>query len=108
MSAADQEKFVISLNPPSRGSEQFVARFPDGMRDRIKAAAKANGRSMNAEIIIRLSESFSREDDLAIPAAYYSGAAIDRIEAKLDGVLQCVPVPPHRAVEFRKYWGLPT
>lgn len=36
--------------PPSRTAEQFVVRFPDGMRDRIAEAAKANNRSMNAEI----------------------------------------------------------
>lgn len=46
---------------PGRGSDQFPLRFPDGMRDHLKAAAEANNRSMNAEIIARLEESF-RED----------------------------------------------
>ena len=31
-----------------------MVRFPDGMRDAIKRAAEANGRSMNAEIVHRL------------------------------------------------------
>lgn len=44
---------------PSRGSDQFNLRFPDGMRDRIKEAAEASGRSMNAEIIARLEASFA-------------------------------------------------
>lgn len=44
--------------PPSRTAEQFVVRFPDGMRDRIAAEAKQNNRSMNAEIVARLSDSF--------------------------------------------------
>lgn len=44
---------------PGRGSDQFVVRFPDGMRDRIAEAAKAAGRSMNAEIVARLDASFS-------------------------------------------------
>lgn len=44
----------MSKHPTGRGSEQFVVRFPDGMRDRIRAAAEENGRSMNAEIIYRL------------------------------------------------------
>ncbi|MDX0930555.1 Arc family DNA-binding protein [Sinorhizobium medicae] len=35
--------------------DRYIVRFPDGMRDEIAAAAKANGRSMNAEIIARLS-----------------------------------------------------
>lgn len=45
--------------PPSRTAEQFVVRFPDGMRNRIAEAAKANNRSMNAEIVARLQESFA-------------------------------------------------
>lgn len=43
---------------PSAKQDQFVVRFPDGMRDRIKAAAEENGRSMNAEIVERIEESF--------------------------------------------------
>lgn len=41
----------------SRGSDQFPLRLPDGMRDRIKESAEAAGRSMNAEIILRLERS---------------------------------------------------
>ena len=44
--------------PPSRTAEQFVIRFPDGMRDKIAETAKANNRSMNAEIVARLQSSF--------------------------------------------------
>lgn len=47
---------------PSRGSEQFVLRLPDGMRDRIRNEADANGRSMNAEIIHRLEEAYELVD----------------------------------------------
>ena len=43
---------------PSRTAEQFVVRFPDGMRDRIADEAKTNNRSMNAEIVARLQASF--------------------------------------------------
>lgn len=39
---------------PSAKQDQFVLRFPDGMREKIKRAAAENGRSMNAEIIHRL------------------------------------------------------
>ncbi len=38
--------------------EKFVLRLPDGFRDRLRDAAKANGRSMNAEVIARLEYSF--------------------------------------------------
>jgi plasmid stability protein len=41
-----------------RGSEQVMIRLPDGMRDRLKDAAERNARSMNAEIVARLEESF--------------------------------------------------
>lgn len=40
-----------------RGSDQFVVRLPDGMRDQIAADAKAKGRSMNAEIVARIGNS---------------------------------------------------
>lgn len=46
---------------PSRGTDQFMLRFPDGMRDRIKHVAEQNGRSMNAEIIHRLENSLATD-----------------------------------------------
>lgn len=46
---------------PSETQERFIVRFPDGMRDRIAEAAKANNRSMNAEITSRLEKSFGAE-----------------------------------------------
>lgn len=62
--------------------DKYVIRFPEGMRDEIKAAAEANGRSMNAEIIARL-----------------RGGQADRREriatAALVGILSC----------FREYNG---
>ena len=41
-------------NKVGRGADQFALRMPDGLRDQIRAAAEANGRSMNAEIVARL------------------------------------------------------
>jgi hypothetical protein len=46
---------------PSELQDRFIVRFPDGMRDRIAEAAKANNRSMNSEIIARLQASFDDE-----------------------------------------------
>lgn len=40
----------------SRKLDQYIVRFPDGMRDRLKANAEANNRSMNAEIVARLED----------------------------------------------------
>lgn len=70
---------------PSRGSDQFVVRFPEGLRDRIRKAADANGRSMNAEIIARLEKSL-QDDDQFIPNELTSEVnslrdQIDRVSA---------------------------
>ena len=51
----------MTSKPPSRTADQFVVRFPDGMRDRIAEAAKANNRSMNAEIVSRLEQTFGQQ-----------------------------------------------
>lgn len=42
----------------SREADKYIVRFPDGMRDQIAEAAKASKRSMNAEIVARLQQSF--------------------------------------------------
>ena len=47
----------------SRTSDKFILRLPDGMRDDLKRIAKANGRSMNSEIIERLSASLKGDDE---------------------------------------------
>lgn len=41
--------------------DKFIIRLPDGMRDQINEAAKANGRTMTAEIVTRLRMSFETE-----------------------------------------------
>lgn len=48
----------MAQDTPSRHLDQFLVRFPEGMRDRIAEAAKSNQRSMNAEIVDRLKKSF--------------------------------------------------
>ena len=45
---------------PSEVAAKFMTRFPDGMRHQIAAAAKAAGRSMNAEIVLRLQQSLGQ------------------------------------------------
>lgn len=46
---------------PSRGSDQFNLRFPDGMREELKILAAQNGRSLNAEIIQRLERTLTSD-----------------------------------------------
>ncbi|NML61793.1 Arc family DNA-binding protein [Massilia sp. RP-1-19] len=44
-------------------ADKFIVRLPPGMRDEIFAAAKANNRSMNAELVARLAKSFNPIED---------------------------------------------
>ena len=57
--------------------------MPDGMRDEIKLSADLNGRSMNAEIVQRLKQSYSHyEDDrlkLDIPAEVRHALLVDAL-----------------------------
>lgn len=56
MSNSDQHQF----------KDRYMLRLPDGMRDRIKRAAEANNRSMNAEIVATLEGAYpSKHFDLA-------------------------------------------
>ena len=43
---------------PSRELAQFNLRLPDHLRSKIEDAAKAAGRSMNAEFVQRIEQSF--------------------------------------------------
>lgn len=66
---------------PSDRADKFVVRFPEGMRDLIAEAAKSNNRSMNAEIVARLQQSFE-----SIPyseATLGLMATISRMEADI-------------------------
>ncbi len=63
-----------------RESDKFMLRFPEGMRDRIKAEAERNGRSMNAEIIARLEESFIERSEIQKTADNIVSAGFNMIE----------------------------
>ncbi|WP_283242340.1 Arc family DNA-binding protein [Pseudomonas fluorescens] len=45
----------------SRAADKFVVRMPEGLRDRINEAAEKNHRSMNGEIVARISGSLDLE-----------------------------------------------
>ena len=46
---------------PSEKLDQYMLRFPDGMRDLLRQEAKKNKRSLNAEIIERLEYTLTRD-----------------------------------------------
>lgn len=57
----------MSRDPyPSESAERFQIRMPNGLRDEIRSAAAANERSMNAEIVARLSGGTSTRDEAAM------------------------------------------
>lgn len=70
--------------PPSRVAEQFVVRFPDGMRDQIADAAKEAGRSMNAEIVHRLQLSFEQASEASqvTPDLWARVSELEHLRAK--------------------------
>lgn len=49
---------TMAQESESRSLDKVIVRLPDGMRDRIKSAAEANNRSMNAEIVATLEEKY--------------------------------------------------
>ncbi|WEL95671.1 MULTISPECIES: Arc family DNA-binding protein [Delftia] len=48
----------------SRHADKYIVRFPDGMRDELKAIAKASGRTLNAEIVGRLQRSLETDQEV--------------------------------------------
>lgn len=51
----------MSDDYPSRSLDRIMVRLPDGMRDRLAAAARQNKRSVNAEVVARLESTFYAE-----------------------------------------------
>ena len=76
---------ATALSRVSRHADQFIVRLPDGMRDRIAEAAKANGRSMNAEIVHRLEQSFTQQATDAVAQIH---AMVTEIRAEFDQIKQ--------------------
>ncbi|MGF6526036.1 Arc family DNA-binding protein [Variovorax sp. PvP013] len=76
--------------PPSRTAPQFVVRLPnEAFRERLAEAAKANGRSMNSEIVSRLESSFQATS----PRALKAGMQIALMESRV------ATVRANRAIE---------
>lgn len=57
-----------------------MLRLPDGMREKIAQQSEAHGRSMNAEIVARLQESFAPKGDaLGVIVAGLLGGVLESI-----------------------------
>ena len=64
---------------PGRAGQQLMLRLSEALRDRIKAAADRNGRSLNAEIVSVLAERYPEPPD--------------RFAALVDGVVDLLAHP---------------
>lgn len=68
----------------ARDDDRFIIRLPGDMRPRLKAIAFSNGRSMNAEIVHRLHQSFTTATALdSSIAALIEQHVRDEIDARL-------------------------
>jgi hypothetical protein len=95
MAISGQEKYgkwpyqkmerAVSATFHSRKLDKFILRFPEGMRDRIADAAKSNNRSMNAEVVSRLQNSFDGGETRTSPDAV--ARMLDKHFKKLEEIL---------------------
>ena len=86
MEAASKVDPMPPAKPPGRGSPQFVLRYTPEMRDKVARLAKANGRSINAELIALLDRALEHGD--AVEQLQQSmGEIFDRVE-KLERLVQ--------------------
>lgn len=63
--------------------DKFVVRFPDGLRDAIADRAKANGRSMNSEIVQILEDAIAGRDESMHGADLRTLREIIKVQADL-------------------------
>lgn len=63
-------------NPGTQPQDKYVLRFPEGLRDQIKASAEANNRSMNAEIVARLEGQGAADEIAALQAQLLHQAGV--------------------------------
>ena len=85
MKAASKE-LAAPAKPPSKTAPQFVLRYSPEMRDKIARLAKANGRSINSELIALLERALSHGDQVE-QLQGSTGELFDRME-KLESMVR--------------------
>ena len=63
---------------------QYNLRWPDELKEKIAQSAKEHNRSMNADIVARLEESFEKDD----AAEFDKGFVLQVIESQQDQINQ--------------------
>ena len=82
---------------PKQTDPQFKLRMTQSLKDHIEAAAETNNRSMNAEIVARLEESFKHD-----VSANFDGSFVESvIQSAIDRVFQALSDSPESALELR-------
>lgn len=86
--------------------DMLTIRFPDGMRDRLHAVAKANGRSANAEMVARLEQSLYGDQApppaIKVPPPPASSARRDAIALEaMRAIAMKVPISELAATAYR-------
>jgi hypothetical protein len=71
-------------NDPVNEQDKFMLRLPVGMRDRIKAVADKNNRSMNAEIVATLEYQYPAPSDVMYIHIENIRKALDKYEVEKD------------------------
>ncbi len=72
----------------SRDITPFGLRMPSDLKARVDAAAESNGRSINAECVARLQESFEARVDIAtLPVGVLLDEIIQRLGARVQIVI---------------------
>lgn len=71
-----------------QAADKYVLRMPDGMREKITELAKANGRSMNAEMVLMLQQAMdarAQPPSLSIDTHALAAEIADLVAARLKG-----------------------
>jgi len=78
----------------SRSDPQMSLRLPGNLKPRLVEVARANGRTINAEIVARLERSFAVDGGDALPSDLKT--AILETRDKVATLFDAVKVPPAR------------
>jgi ABC-type multidrug transport system fused ATPase/permease subunit len=79
-----------------------MLRLPDGMRDRIAEVAKANGRSMNAEIVGRLQDSLDGGLDEAKSISADQRETLEKQNSMIEETLEMLKVMQSLVSDMRE------
>lgn len=72
-------------------ADKYVLRLPDGMREKITELAKANNRSMNAEMVLMLQQAIDARAAGAAPGGVDVDALAEALASRLTEKLQWNP-----------------